>query len=115
MIIKISDQILTGNLFKEDGYDIEESAIKLADLTKKAFREHFIDLYPNAKIEIDIDIQNATGCSRAVTINFLNDDDEYADDQHGGTSNEEWLANIAQKVYEDQMDEWAVEEENADE
>ena len=74
--IQITDQILTGNLFRENGYDEYASAEKLAALLRSTYRKTAEEDYPGAKISVDIDVQRASGQRRPLNITVTDDTDE---------------------------------------
>lgn len=104
MNITVTDTILTGNLFNENGYDELASAQNLRELVRDAWLADLTEQFPDAEIAISIRVQNATGYNRGISVE--SDSDEVNADRLAGE-----LADIAGRIYTAQWDDWAVEEE----
>ena len=102
--ITISMQILTGNLFRENGYDEMASAENYAALVESAFRTQAARDWPDATIVIDIDIQRASGSTRGLEIEGQdNDGDPMLCDEHLP-----FYDHVAELIFGGRFDEWAV-------
>lgn len=109
--IIVNDQILSGNLFNESGYDENISADKLAEMTEAAWRDYIGEQFEGEQIEIkiNIDVQhNCSGSSRGIEVIISDSDNEDEIFSSETNSLESWLPSIAEKIFEDEFDEWAV-------
>lgn len=66
--IVVADCIVAGNLFKEEGYDVEKSADNLADLRGQIIMDYLEAEYPGTEIYADIAIQREAGPERPVEV-----------------------------------------------
>ena len=86
--IEIIAQHLSGN--DPEGFDVEAWTAHLA----AAYRAVALAHYPNAVVSVEIDVQDACGDTRPVTVTLTVDgDDEYNDDLRREievTENYEW-------------------------
>jgi hypothetical protein len=102
--IEVSDMIMTGNLFSEDGYDVSKSADNLAELKGKIIMEYLADEYPDVEICADIAIQQTTGRPRPLEVLVYMENN--ASNQAESAALQERLS---QKIAEDTADySWAV-------
>lgn len=102
MNITVTDTILTGNLFNENGYDELASAKSLRDLIRAEWEAALREQFPDAEIAISIRVQNATGYNRGIEVESDSDAvnaDQITSDLHA----------ISERIYADQWDDWAVE------
>jgi len=109
--IIVNDQILAGNLFNESGYDENASADKLAEMTEAAWEEYIKEQFEgeDVEIKINIDVQhNCSGSSRGIEVIISDDSDEYEMFSSKTTRLEYWLPNIAEKVFKNDFEEWAI-------
>lgn len=70
--IEVTDIIMIGNLFREDGYDKNNSADNLAELKGKIITEYLADAYPDVEICVDIAIQQEAGAHRPLEVLVYN-------------------------------------------
>jgi hypothetical protein len=66
--IVVSDLIMTGNLFAEEGYDLEQSADNLADLKGQVIMGYLEEHYPQVETYADIAIQKEAGRVRPLEV-----------------------------------------------
>jgi hypothetical protein len=66
--IIVADCIMAGNLFSEEGYDVEQSADNLADLKGQIIVDFLEEKYPGVEIYADIAIQKEAGADRPVEV-----------------------------------------------
>lgn len=66
--IIVTDIIMTGNLFAEDGYDANQSADNLADLKGQIIVDYLEEKYPGAEIYADIAIQQEVEGPRPLEV-----------------------------------------------
>ena len=104
--IVITDQILTGNLFTESGYDEYASADNLADIFRATWTEQAAMEFPHAQVDIEIDIQRASGSSKSLEVWVEGEDGEDAADIDTETLSQ-YYQYIAEKSSEN-WDEWVV-------
>lgn len=74
--IVVADCIMAGNLFQEEGYDIEQSADNLADARGQIIVEYLETQYPGIEICADIAIQREAGPARPVEVMAYVSDEE---------------------------------------
>ena len=76
MKITVSDQILSGNL--GDGWADEREAAKgLAKYYEEKLEAFVKSEYPEAEIIIDIEVQFASGCTRGLSVDVTDSEDDY--------------------------------------
>lgn len=66
--IIVADCIFIGNLFKESGYDEEQSADNLAERKWQIINEYLENEYPDTEIIADIAIQRESGPPRPLEV-----------------------------------------------
>mgnify|MGYP001226952183 CR=1 FL=1 len=66
--IIVTDLIMSGNLFSEEGYDLEQSADNLADLKAQVIMGYLEQHYPEVEIYADIAIQKEAGGRRPLEV-----------------------------------------------
>lgn len=100
--VLITDQILTGNLFQESGYDEYASANKLAKLMEQAYREQAAADHPGAEIEVTVDVKRISGHSQPLEIIVTDtEDEEFVD-----FPDTRWYAHQIENI---EFDRWAIE------
>jgi len=100
--LTINYTVLAGNLEGCDPMDTSSSADRYAPLVKKALLEAAREDYPDAEIEVNVDIQYRTsgaGPSLTAVLNNGNGDFDFLEDKYSHIPNEVWG---------EQWDEWAV-------
>ena len=102
--IEVSDMIIIGNLFGENGYDESRSADNLAELKGKIITEYLADQYPEVEICADIAIQQGGGQPRPLEVLVYTENNE--NDPAEAAALQERLS---QKIAENTADySWAV-------
>ena len=97
MKITVRDQILTGNI--GDGWaDTYAAAKGWAKYYGAKLTEFINNEYPAAEIEIDIEVERATGYSRGMSVEVVDSGDDY------GVTNR--LEDILLRVADVWWDEW---------
>lgn len=110
--ISVTDDILSGNLFNESGYNENKSADNLAALIEQEYTDIIESAYPDAEIEVDVESRhNVSGCSRGIYIDVEIDNED--DDDYDGPSSFEithYLESAldSNEIWSDRWDEWAV-------
>lgn len=66
--ILVTDMIMAGSLFAEEGYDLAESADNLADLKGRIIIEYLEEQYPGIEIYTDIAIDQKAGASPRLEV-----------------------------------------------
>ena len=102
--VKITDQILSGNLsnlWSGSDYDEYASALRLAELLKDEYRNRAKADYPDAKIIIEIDVQQATGSSAPMEIVVTDSEDPFFVE----FPDTEWYSDQFERI---NFDDWAV-------
>ena len=103
----IRDQILMGNLFNEEGYDEYASAENLAILYERVYRDLAEADFPDAEIDVHIDVRRTSGWAQPLDIAALDEDgmdaDVDTDDLVG------WYTELVGRAAETEYEEWAVE------
>ena len=66
--IIVTDLIMAGGLFAEQGYDVEQSADNLAELKGQIIVDYLEQNYPDVEICADIAIQSQAGESRPLEV-----------------------------------------------
>lgn len=73
--IVVADCIFIGNLFKESGYDEEQSADNLAERKWQIINEYLESTYPDTEIIADIAIEREAGHPRPLEVAAFSGDD----------------------------------------
>ena len=66
--IVVTDLIMAGGLFTEEGYDLEQSADNLAELKWQIIMEYLQAHYPEVEVYADIAIQQADEGKRPLEV-----------------------------------------------
>ncbi|ADW17619.1 hypothetical protein Despr_1464 [Desulfobulbus propionicus DSM 2032] len=66
--IVVTDLIMAGGLFAEEGYDVEQSADNLADLKGQIIVGFLEEVYPGVEVYADIAIQRKAGQTRPLEV-----------------------------------------------
>lgn len=66
--IIVADCIIAGNLFAEEGYDLEQSADNLAEMRGQIIMNYLEEAYPGVEVCVDIAIQREAGPDRPVEV-----------------------------------------------
>ena len=66
--ILVTDLIMAGGLFAEEGYDIEQSADNLADLKGQIIVGYLEEQYPGVEVYADLAIQREDGGLRPLEV-----------------------------------------------
>jgi hypothetical protein len=74
--IIITDVIMTGSLFSEDGYDASRSGENLAALKGQIIIDYLESRYPGVEICADIAIQEAKGGGRPLEVLAYSENNE---------------------------------------
>lgn len=92
MKLIIRQQILLGNL--DEGFDLDGFLPELDAEWVATVRSR----YPDSEVEIDRDIQRASGYTREMNVEVYNDDGEWVDD---GGDLVDWLLHDEEKLADD--------------
>ncbi|WP_157470025.1 hypothetical protein [Desulfobulbus elongatus] len=87
--IIVADCIMAGNLFQEEGFDVERSADNLADTRGQIIVDYLEAQYPGVEVCADIAIQREAGPGRPVEVIVYVGDEEI--DQVAGVAIREQL------------------------
>lgn len=74
--IIVTDLIMSGGLFTEEGYDLEQSADNLADLKGQIIMEYLQEHYPTVELCADIAIQKEARGTRPLEVLAYNEGGE---------------------------------------
>ena len=96
MKITVSRQMLSGNM--GDGWN-DDAAQGYANFLEGRLEAEVKERYPEAEVEISIDVQNASGCSRELSVSVDPWDDERGCDIERDL--EESLSCTEDKAWED--------------
>ena len=66
--IVVTDLIMAGGLFAEEGYDLEQSADNLAELKWQIIMDYLQEHYPEVEVYADIAIQKANEGKRPLEV-----------------------------------------------
>lgn len=66
--IVVTDLIMAGGLFTEEGYDLEQSADNLAELKWQIIMEYLQEHHPEVEVYADIAIQQADEGKRPLEV-----------------------------------------------
>lgn len=67
---------MAGNLFTEEGYDLEQSADNLAEMRGQIIMDYLEGIYPGVEVCVDIAIQREPGATRPVeVIAYVNEEE----------------------------------------
>lgn len=66
--IVVTDLIMSGRLFKEEGYDLAQSADNLADLKGQIIMNFMRENYPDIEVYADIAIQSEDQGNRPLEV-----------------------------------------------
>ncbi|MGD9949098.1 MAG: hypothetical protein AB7U29_11545 [Desulfobulbus sp.] len=66
--IVVTDLIMSGRLFTEEGYDLEQSADNLADLKGQIIMSYLQEHYPKVEVYADIAIQKEDQGHRPLEV-----------------------------------------------
>ena len=109
--ITINDQVLSGNLVTESGYDDHASGDKYAELLEQQLTSELQSRYPGVAIVVNVKCEYASGACREADIYVEDEDGEMLyGDEAGEDSIRDCIERIGSKIYQDQMEKWLVEE-----
>ena len=74
--IVVTDLIMAGGLFAEEGYDLEQSADNLAELNWQIIMDYLQEHYPEVEVYADIAIQQADEGKRPLEVLAFNAEGE---------------------------------------
>ncbi|MGI6655381.1 MAG: hypothetical protein ACOX5Z_00840 [Desulfobulbus sp.] len=66
--IIVTDMIMTGNLFEEEGFDLEQSGDNLAEMKGRVILDYLEEHYPDIESYADIAIQAGKGKPRPLEV-----------------------------------------------
>ncbi len=102
--IIVTDMIMAGSLFAEQGYDVEQSADNLAELKGQIIVGYLEQNYPDVEICADIAIQSQAGESRPLEVLAYSESSEV-----DGAASVALQAQLAERIAEGTADRaWAV-------
>ncbi|MDD2463546.1 MAG: hypothetical protein PHI97_06075 [Desulfobulbus sp.] len=74
--IVVTDLIMSGRLFTEEGYDLEQSADNLADIKGQIIMNFMQEHYPKVEVYADIAIQKEDQGNRPLEVMAYNEGGE---------------------------------------
>jgi len=102
--IIVTDIIMAGSLFAEQGYDVEQSADSLAELKGQIIVGYLEQNYPDVEICADIAIQSQAGETRPLEVLVYSESGEV-----DGATSVALRAQLTERIAEGAADRaWAV-------